>query len=198
MNDWRELEAPARAEIEVEACGRTTTHRPSSSKTRQILRTGAQETRIRVRNTGTTPVTVRYRARGTIEEDDDWTVDHRGILGTVLAGRRDSWTVMPNADVEIAARPEVVEIPIDEYRDLATLRDKENAGNPGRCGGRPTIRGTRIAVNVILGRIGSGAAPNETTEGFPIAPRDVVTTMAYALEVIVRDEALKQGRKERT
>ena len=130
MNDWRELEAPTRAEIEVEACGRTTTHRPASSKTRQILRTGAQETRIRVRNTGTTPVTVRYRARGTIE-DDDWTVDHRGTLGTVLAGRQDSWTVMPNADVEIAARPEVVEIPIDEYRDLATPRDKEEAGNPG-------------------------------------------------------------------
>lgn len=131
MNDWRELEAPTRAEIEVEACGRTTTHRPSSSKTRQILRTGAQETRIRVHNTGATPVTVRYHGKGTIEEDDGWEVDYWGTLGTVLAGQQDSWTVMPNADVEIAARPEVVEIPIDEYHDLATPRDEENAGNPG-------------------------------------------------------------------
>ena len=131
MNDWRELEAPTRAEIEVEACGRTTTHRPSSSETRQILRTGAQETRIRVRNTGKPPVTVRYRGKETIEKDDDWEVDYRGTLGTVLAGQQDSWTVMPNTDVEIAARPEFVEIPIDEYHDLATRRDKEDAETPG-------------------------------------------------------------------
>ncbi len=41
---------------------------------------------------------------------------------------------------------------------------------PGRCGGRPTVRGTRIEPDVILTDAEMGATPEETHESFPSLP----------------------------
>ena len=41
---------------------------------------------------------------------------------------------------------------------------------PGKCGGRPTIKGTRIEPDVIITDAELGASPEETHESFPSVP----------------------------
>lgn len=38
---------------------------------------------------------------------------------------------------------------------------------PGKCGGRPTIKGTRIEPDTLLVDEAMGATPEETHESFP-------------------------------
>jgi uncharacterized protein (DUF433 family) len=45
---------------------------------------------------------------------------------------------------------------------------------PGRCGGRPTIRGTRIEPDVILVDEEHGRAPEQTHESFPELSLDAI------------------------
>jgi uncharacterized protein (DUF433 family) len=40
----------------------------------------------------------------------------------------------------------------------------------GRCGGRPTIKGTRIEPDVVVVDAEMGATPEETHESFPSVP----------------------------
>jgi uncharacterized protein (DUF433 family) len=45
---------------------------------------------------------------------------------------------------------------------------------PGRCGGRPTIRGTRIEPGVIVVDEEFGRTPEQTHESFPELPVDAI------------------------
>lgn len=45
---------------------------------------------------------------------------------------------------------------------------------PGRCGGRPTIRGTRIEPGVILVEEECGRTPEQTQASFPELSADVI------------------------
>ena len=52
---------------------------------------------------------------------------------------------------------------------------------PGKCGGRPCIRGMRIRVTDILGLLGAGASHQEILEDFPILEDDdILASLEYA------------------
>lgn len=52
---------------------------------------------------------------------------------------------------------------------------------PGKCGGRPCIRGKRIRVTDILELLANGASTEEIVEDHPTLERDdVLAAIAYA------------------
>jgi len=52
---------------------------------------------------------------------------------------------------------------------------------PGKCGGRPCIRGYRLRVSDLLDLIASGAANDEILEDYPfLEPDDIVAALTYA------------------
>ena len=54
---------------------------------------------------------------------------------------------------------------------------------PGRRGGRPTIRGSRIAVGDVLGWLASGMTHDEIVSDFPeLTEADIRAALTYAAE----------------
>jgi len=52
---------------------------------------------------------------------------------------------------------------------------------PGKCGGRPCIRGLRIRVSDILGLLGSGASHEEILGDYPqLENDDILGSLEYA------------------
>lgn len=52
---------------------------------------------------------------------------------------------------------------------------------PGKCGGRPCIRGMRIRVTDILGMLAEGVPQEEILRDFPyLEPDDIKAALAYA------------------
>lgn len=52
---------------------------------------------------------------------------------------------------------------------------------PGKCGGRPCIRGKRLRVTDVLELIGAGASFEEILEDYPFLERDdILAAIAYA------------------
>ena len=65
---------------------------------------------------------------------------------------------------------------MSSYRDLITLE-------PGKRGGKPCIRGTRITVQDVLGWLASGMTAAEIIEDFPdLTPQDIQAALAYAAD----------------
>lgn len=52
---------------------------------------------------------------------------------------------------------------------------------PGKCGGRPCIRGMRIRVSDILEMLGQGVSPDEILSDFPDLEReDILACLQFA------------------
>ena len=52
---------------------------------------------------------------------------------------------------------------------------------PGKCSGRPCIRGLRIRVTDILGLLGAGASHQEILEDYPFLEEDdILAALGYA------------------
>lgn len=52
---------------------------------------------------------------------------------------------------------------------------------PGKCGGRPSIRGMRIRVTDILGLLAAGASHQEILEDYPtLEEGDILASLEYA------------------
>jgi uncharacterized protein (DUF433 family) len=52
---------------------------------------------------------------------------------------------------------------------------------PGKCGGRPCIRGLRIRVTDILSLLGAGAPHQEILEDYPFLEEDdILAALEYA------------------
>lgn len=52
---------------------------------------------------------------------------------------------------------------------------------PGKCGGRPCIRGMRIRVTDILGLLAAGASYQEILEDYPtLEENDILAALEYA------------------
>jgi uncharacterized protein (DUF433 family) len=52
---------------------------------------------------------------------------------------------------------------------------------PGKCGGRPCIRGKRLRVSDVLELLGAGATIEEILGDYPFLEReDVLATLQYA------------------
>ena len=54
---------------------------------------------------------------------------------------------------------------------------------PGKCGGRPCIRGQRIRVTDVLGLLGHGASYDEILSDYPSLERDdILAALLYAAQ----------------
>ena len=54
---------------------------------------------------------------------------------------------------------------------------------PGKCGGRPCIRGLRIRVSDILDLLAAGASEREILDDYPfLEPDDIRAALAFAAE----------------
>jgi len=52
---------------------------------------------------------------------------------------------------------------------------------PGKCGGRPCIRGLRIRVTDVLQLLGAGASHEEVLADYPdLEPDDILAALNYA------------------
>ena len=52
---------------------------------------------------------------------------------------------------------------------------------PGKCGGRPCIRGLRVRVSDVLDMLAGGSTPDEILADFPYLEReDIAAALAYA------------------
>ncbi len=52
---------------------------------------------------------------------------------------------------------------------------------PGKCGGKPCIRGQRIRVTDVLGLLGNGASFDEILNDYPSLERDdILAALLYA------------------
>ena len=56
-------------------------------------------------------------------------------------------------------------------------------------GGKPVIRGTRLAVEFVLGLIAQGWSEQEIARNYPLTPDQIRATVAYAQERLA-DERL--------
>ena len=57
---------------------------------------------------------------------------------------------------------------------------------PGRRGGRPTVRGTRVTVDDVLGMLAAGWRPEEVAEELEIPPEAVREALEHAPEAARR------------
>ncbi len=54
---------------------------------------------------------------------------------------------------------------------------------PGKCGGRPCIRGLRIRVKDVLGLLAAGASHQEILSDYPdLEDADILAALSYAAE----------------
>lgn len=62
------------------------------------------------------------------------------------------------------------------YQDIITIE-------PGKRGGRPTVRGMRIAVADVLGWLASGMSHEEILSDYPeLTEEDIRACLAYAAD----------------
>lgn len=62
------------------------------------------------------------------------------------------------------------------YQEIITIE-------PGKRGGRPTIRGMRIAVADVLGWLAAGMTHQEILSDYPeLTEEDICTCLAYAAD----------------
>ena len=68
------------------------------------------------------------------------------------------------------------------YRDRIEI-------NPKVMGGKPVIRGTRIAVELVLRKLAEGATHETLLDAYPnLKAEDIKAALAYAAESIAREE----------
>lgn len=57
--------------------------------------------------------------------------------------------------------------------------------NPAIFGGKPIVRGRRLAVEHILGMLAAGDTPQTILEGYPwLEPADIQACLVYARKVV--------------
>lgn len=54
--------------------------------------------------------------------------------------------------------------------------------------GKPVIKGTRVPVNLVLGKLAGGMKIEEVMEEYGITREDVLAVLNYAAEVLSREE----------
>ena len=67
--------------------------------------------------------------------------------------------------------------------------------NPKIMLGKPVIRGTRITVELILRKLGEGAAEAQLIDAYPrLTVEDIRAAMTYAAESLAQEENLQVGQ----
>jgi uncharacterized protein (DUF433 family) len=63
--------------------------------------------------------------------------------------------------------------------------------DPTILNGKPVIRGTRIAVDMILSRLAQGASPADILDAWPhIRQEDILAALAYSAAVVSHEEMI--------
>ncbi|MCI0585834.1 MAG: DUF433 domain-containing protein [Planctomycetes bacterium] len=60
--------------------------------------------------------------------------------------------------------------------------------------GRPVIKGTRVPVETVLGRLSEGMSVHEVADEYEVPHKDVLAAIAYAAEVVADERALPARR----
>lgn len=98
----------------------------------------------------------------------EWFWPERGHRLTRLVGGRQRWV------------PRVASCVRSAHPDAMNLLDRITV-EPGKCGGRPCIRGQRIRVTDVLDLLSHGASQEEILEDYPFLEReDILAAIAYA------------------
>lgn len=78
--------------------------------------------------------------------------------------------------------------------DRVTWQDRISI-HPAVHHGDPCIKGTRVAVRILVGSLADGMTPEEILTEYPqLAPEDIRASLAYAAEVLHEEEMLPLGR----
>ena len=65
------------------------------------------------------------------------------------------------------------------------------------CGGKPTIRGTRIMVWNILGQFAGGATMDDILKDYPkLTKEDIVASLEYVMDLLDEDAIIFRDRSE--
>jgi len=63
--------------------------------------------------------------------------------------------------------------------------------NPGVMMGKPVIRGTRIAVELILRKLAEGATESDPIKDYPhLVPEDIRAAIAYGAASVAHEEVV--------
>jgi uncharacterized protein (DUF433 family) len=66
--------------------------------------------------------------------------------------------------------------------------------NPAVMMGKPVIRGTRITVELILGKLAEGETEAELLEDYPhLKPEDIKAAIAYGAASVAHEEVVLLG-----
>jgi len=81
---------------------------------------------------------------------------------------------------------------IDNQTGAGNMKDEELLKritfNPAILGGKPIIRGMRIAVEHILGMLAAGSTEEELLEGYPFLEKeDIRACLVYAHRIVAHE-----------
>jgi uncharacterized protein (DUF433 family) len=54
--------------------------------------------------------------------------------------------------------------------------------------GKPVIKGTRVPVDIVLGKLSGGMTYEEVMEEYEIAKEDILAALSYAAELVAEEE----------
>jgi uncharacterized protein (DUF433 family) len=58
------------------------------------------------------------------------------------------------------------------------------------CGGRPVIKGTRMPVELVIGKLSGGMTVEEVCKAYRLEREDVLAALAYAAQTLAQDELI--------
>jgi len=96
------------------------------------------------------------------------------MKGIILAGGIGSRLFNPFSFHNLPLWFELCYLPLMKLIERITVE-------PGKCGGRPCVRGLRVRVTDILGMLAEGVSHEEILKDFPyLEPDDIKAALAYA------------------
>ena len=66
--------------------------------------------------------------------------------------------------------------------------------DPGILRGKPTIKGTRVAVQVVVGSLAGGMGVEEVCEQYRLTSEQVHAALAYAAEIVGEERVYALAR----
>ena len=79
---------------------------------------------------------------------------------------------------------------------MGRIRHERIVSDPEIMMGKPTIKGTRITVELILEKLGDGMTVAELLEGYPhLRAQDVLAALSFAADYL-RNEDIEFGQPE--
>lgn len=54
--------------------------------------------------------------------------------------------------------------------------------------GKPVVKGTRVPVDVVLGKLSGGMTYGEVMEEYEITKEDILAVLSYAAELVTEEE----------